>query len=165
MAKKKKAVKRSTRRKGRKVGALKDLDLTKIALVVGGAVGANVLSQFLEKSDNSTLQKAAPFGALVAGVVLPMFVKGKTVSDLSLGLLAVGGVNAINILNKSGVGFLNNAIAYPGGYTGLPYSQVAGLTTQGEDRGTYSNFSGSRQSQINTIAGVSGIGCDGSMGI
>lgn len=156
MAKRKKPVKRTKSRR-RKMSGVGKLDLTNIALVVGGAVASNILTNQLSKSSNTTLQKVAPFVGLGAGIVLPMFIKSQTIAQLSLGLVAGGGVAALGQNGLKVIGFMDNAIAYPGGYKSLPYRQVAGLANgQGLAKGTHSNFSGSRQSQINTIAGLSG---------
>lgn len=142
------------RRKRAKVGAMPNL--SNIALIVGGAVAANVVSKKLSQTSNSTVSKVAPFSGLILGILLPKFVKrSPMIEQISMGLIAGGGVAALGSDGLNVIGFMNNAIAYPGGYKMLPYSGVAGLAKgQGLSPGTHSNFSGSRQSQINTIAGV-----------
>lgn len=167
MAKRKKATgrrKTSHRKRRARVGAI---DFQSIALTVGGAVAANVITNTLSKSSSSLAQKVAPFAGIGAGIVLPMFVKGPVISQLSVGLIAGGGVAALGQNGLKVIGAFNNAIAYPGSMKNLPYGRpnmVAGIgqSAQGLTRGTHSNFSGSRRSQINTIAGVAGLGCNGS---
>ena len=159
MARRKKTVKRHSvkRRRSRAVGKI---DFTGIALTIGGAVAANIITNQLAKSNNSLMQKVAPFAGLGAGIVLPMFVKGDAVKQLSVGLIAGGGVAALGSNGLKVIGFMNRSIAYPGGYSmpALPRSAkglVSGFApNQGVTRGTHSNFSGSRQSQMNTIAGI-----------
>ena len=157
MARRKKHTSRKRSPGKRKVSGVGKLDLTNMALVIGGAVAANMLTNQLAKSTNSTLNKLAPFAGIGAGIVLPMVMKSPTIAQLSLGLVAGGGVAALGQSGLKVIGFMDNAIAYPGGYTALPYKKVAGLAHgQGIEKGTHYNFSGSRQSQMNAIAGMSG---------
>ena len=156
MAKKKKVTKRKTSRR-RRVSGLPGIDFTGIALAVGGAVAARVISNKLAASTNSMMQKAAPYSGLILGIVLPMVIKSPMVKSLSIGLAAGGGVSALGPTGLKMISGFENAIAYPGdmSYKMLPYRKVAGIgNNQGLQKGTHSNFSGSRKSQINTIAGI-----------
>lgn len=140
-----------------------------MALVVGGAVAANVIANKLSTSTNSTLAKVAPFIGLGAGIALPMFMKSPSVASISLGLIAGGGVSALGANGLKVISGFENAIAYPGNMRSLPnMRKVAGIGApagrQGLQRGTHSNFSGSRQSQINTIAGFAGVDMGNGMG-
>lgn len=161
MAKRKKKSFHRSRRRSRVAGIGK-LDITQMALVVGGAVAANVLANKLSTSTNSTLAKVAPFLGLGAGIALPMFIKSPSVASISLGLVAGGGISALGANGLKVISGFENSIAYPGNMRSLPnMRRVAGIGvpagSQGLQKGTYSNFSGSRQSQLNTIAGFAGV--------
>jgi hypothetical protein len=139
----------------RRVSGIKDVDFTAIALVIAGAVGARILSTKLTASTNATMAKLAPYAGLGLGIVLPMVSKNAMVKNLSLGLVAGGGVSMLTGL-KVISGFENTIsgrVGYP--YTMLPYRKVAGLGAPAQGYlPTKSNFSGSRQSQMSVISGV-----------
>lgn len=160
MAKRRKTARKKTYRR-RRVGAINagSIDTMGLALAVGGAVAARVLNNKLAASTNATMQKAAPYAGLLLGVVLPMISKSPMVKGLSIGLAAGGGVTALGSTGLKMIsGFENAVVGYPG-YNQLPYRKVAGIGApgQGIQKGTHSNFSGSRMSQMNTIAGIAGI--------
>lgn len=164
MAKRKKAKRQkrtSTRR--RSVGKTPDIDIMGMALIIAGAVGGKVLANKLEASTNAMFVKVAPFAPLILGIGLPMFIKNATLDKLALGLVATGGLEA---LGSNGLKVISGmeVIGYPGEGLALPYRPLAAVAgpsgAQGLDAGTHSNFSGSRMSQINTIAGVAGMGCN-----
>jgi hypothetical protein len=147
MAKRKK---KTTRRRRRSVSGIKDIDLQGIALAVGGAVLARVATNQLAKSTNTTAQKAAPYVGLIAGIVLPMVVKNPMVRQVSLGLAAGGGVEALKAAKViSGLdmdtihGSLNK-------YRSMPYRKAV----NGVGQTSKSNFTGSRMSQMHTISGA-----------
>lgn len=170
MAKKKKPIRRTHRR--RRVGAIDTkIDFTQIGLVIAGAVGARILTTKLAASTNATMQKAAPYSGVILGIVLPMFIKNAMVKNLSLGLAAGGGASALGPTGLKVISGFENSIGYPY-YAQLPNKAVAGIGNTAGDagltKGTRSNFSGSRNSQINTIAGIgctenAGGGAGGSM--
>lgn len=97
MAKKKK--KSTTRRRRRVSGVSSKIDFQALGLAVAGGALAVKLSAMMAKSSNTMIQKAAPFAALGAGIVLPMFVKEPLIKQLSLGLVAGGGVEALRKFN------------------------------------------------------------------
>ncbi len=158
MAKRK--AKKTTRRRRRVSGFGQNLDLQGIALAIGGAVLANVAKTQLAKSTNTTAQKAAPYVGLIAGIVLPMLVKQPMVRQVSIGLAAAGGVEALKAAKViSGLdmdtihGSLNK-------YRSMPYRKAV----NGVGQTSKSNFTGSRMSQMHTISGTangSGSGAGG----
>jgi hypothetical protein len=169
MAKRKKSThKKKTYRRRRVSGINSNIDTMGLALAVGGAVAARILNNKLSASTNATAQKAAPYAGLILGIVLPMLVKNPMVKGLSVGLAAGGGVTALGPTGLKMISGFDSSIAgigYPtyAGYNNqLPYRKVAGIE-QGTQKGTRSNFSGSRMSQMNTIAGIAGVdsGCGG----
>lgn len=158
MARRKKAHRKHTthRRRssiGKKPG---ELDIMGLALVVAGAIGGKMLASKLETSTNSMFVKVAPFAPLLLGIAIPMFVENPMLKQVSLGLVASGGIEA---LGANGLKVISGmeVIGYPGDMS-LPYRPLAAVSgaagDQGLAAGTRSNFSGSRMSQINTIAGV-----------
>lgn len=158
MPKRRKARRKTiTHRRRRTIGKRPmDFDVMGMALIVAGAIGGKILSNKLETSTNSLFVKIAPFTPLALGIALPMFIDNDMLKKISLGLVASGGLEAVG---SNGLKIISGleVIGYPGGNMALPYNaaQVAGPAgPQGLAAGTHSNFSGSRQSQINTIAGV-----------
>jgi hypothetical protein len=160
MAKKRKT--KTTRRRRRVSGIGQDLDLQALGLAVGGAVLSNVLATNFAKSTNTTMQKAGPYAGLIAGVVLPLIVKNPMVKQLSLGLVAGGGVSALKaakVISGLDMNTINGSLNK---YRSLPYRKaVAGI---GLGQPSKSNFSGSRLSQMHTIAGMNHAGAGGGEG-
>jgi len=154
MAKRKKtSARKRTYRRRRVSGIGAAPDITGLALIVGGAVAANVLSKKLAASTNTTFSKLAPFAPLALGIVLPMLVKNQMLNQISLGLAAGGGVTA---LGPGGLKIISGiqTIGYP--YQNqLPYRKVGAVGPGGKvtNRGG-ANWSGSGLSQMNVIAGV-----------
>lgn len=171
MAKRKKAhtTRRRTHTRRRKVSGVGSIDVTSLALTVAGGVAARILSNKLASS-TGTMGKIAPYAPVILGVILPMVIKNNPmVNGLSVGLVAGGGVTALGPTGLKIISGFENSIAgigYPMAPQ-IPYRRVAGLVSgpaqsQGLTRGTRSNFSGSRKSQINTIAGVGNFDGSGS---
>jgi hypothetical protein len=152
MAKRKKA-RRTTTRRRRRVSGVGAPDITGLALIVGGAVAANVLSKKLAASTNTTFSKLAPFAPVALGIVLPMLVKNQMLKTISVGLVAGGGVTA---LGPTGLKVISGiqTIGYP--YQNqLPYRKVGAVGPGGKvTNRTGANYSGSGLSQMNVIAGV-----------
>lgn len=159
MAKGKKQ-KKTTRRRRRVSGIGQDLDLQALGLAVGGAVLSNVLATNFAKSTNTTMQKAGPYAGLIAGVVLPLLVKNPMVKQISLGLVAGGGVSALKaakVISGLDMSTINGSLNQ---YRSLPYRKaVAGIGQPSK-----SNFTGSRLSQMHTIAGMNHAGAGGGEG-
>lgn len=161
MAKRRKKIMKR-RHHRRKVSGIGDkLELMDMALAVGGAVAAKILNNKLAASTNATMQKAAPYSGLILGIVLPLVVKNNTIEKLSIGLVAGGGVTALGSTGLKVISGFENTVAgigYPYYQQRIPFAKVAGVGatagTQGLTKGTHSNFSGSRNSQMNTIAGI-----------
>ena len=148
MARRKKA-KRITRRR-RRVSGIKDVDMMGIALAVGGAVLANVAKTQLAKSTNTTAQKAAPYVGLIAGIVLPMVVKNPMVKQVSIGLAAAGGVEALKAAKVISGLDMDTITGSLNKYRSMPYRKAV----NGVGQVSKSNFTGSRMSQMHTIAGM-----------
>lgn len=148
---KKTTTKRTYRR--RRVSGIGSPDVTGMALIVGGALAANILTKKLAASTNQTFSKLAPFAPLALSIVLPMLVKNQMVKTLSVGLLAGGGVTA---LGPSGLKLISGiqTIGYP--YQNqLPFKKVAGVGPGGQvTNRTGVNWSGSQLSQPSVIGGV-----------
>lgn len=172
MAKRKKSTKKTYRRRAtRRVSGVGAVDVTGIALSIAGAVGAKIISTKLA-SGTGSLAKMAPYAPLIIGIVLPMVVKNNPmVNQIAVGLVAGGGVAALGQNGLKIISGMEDSIAgyvgYPTAPQRLPYKRVAGVIAgapgeQGLPSGTRSNFSGSRLSQINTIAGIDGGNFDGS---
>lgn len=160
MARRKKQ-KHFRRRRRSSVSGIQKIDITQLALIAGGAAAASILNKKLSQSENSTVVKLAPFAGIAGGVAMNMFIKSPTMKAIGLGMVGGGSVTALGQDGLKIIGFMNNSIAriaYPGGYKNMSLPAVAGVN-QGITRGTRSNFSGSRQSQMNTIAGI--VGCQG----
>lgn len=87
--------KKSSTHKRRRVSGIKDLDLKAIGLGVLGGVVANKLTAMLKKNTNTTVQDAAPFAALAAGIIIPMFVKNAMVKQIALGMTVAGGLETL----------------------------------------------------------------------
>lgn len=124
---KRKAKKTVRRRSYRRVGAAKaGVDLTGIALAVGGAVAARVLASKMSTSSNPTFQKFGVYLPLVAGVVLPMVSNSPMIKGLAVGMVAAGGVEA---LGQNGVKLISGMPVIANVYQPrqLPYKAVAGL--------------------------------------
>jgi len=146
--------KKTTRRRRRVSGIGQQLDLQALGLAIGGAVLANVAKTQLAKSTNTTMQKAAPYAGLIAGIVLPMIIKNPMVKQASLGMVAFGGVEALKAAKVISGLDMNTINGTLNKYRSLPYRKaVAGVGDV-----TKSNFTGSRMSQMHTIAGVNGGG-------
>lgn len=171
MAKRKKSSHRKTHRR-RRVGAINmGFDIEGMGLAIGGAVAARILTTKLAASTNATMQKAAPYSGLILGLVLPMLIKNNLVKQLSLGLIAGGGVSALGSTGLKVISGFENSISgvgYPyyynrGQIAARPLVNGIGNSAgnQGLMKGTRSNFSGSRNSQMNTIAGI---GCADDLG-
>src|SRR5574337_1117813 len=159
MAKRKRKIHHRRRRRVSGIGD--NINFMEMGLVVAGGVASKILNNKLAASTNATMQKAAPYSGILLGIVLPMLVKrNDTIKNLSLGLVAGGGITALGATGLKVInGFENtvSGIGYPY-YQQVPFKQVAGIGNtagnQGLMKGTRSNFSGSRNSQINTIAGI-----------
>jgi hypothetical protein len=153
MAKRRKrtTTKRTYRR--RRVSGVQSPDITGLALTVGGALAATIISKKLAASTNATFSKLAPFAPLALGIVLPMLVKNQMLKTLSIGLVAGGGVTA---LGPTGLKIVSGiqTIGYP--YQNqLPYKKVAGVGPGGTvTNRTGVNWSGSMLSQPQVIGGV-----------
>jgi len=167
MAKRKKTTKHRRTSRRRRISGINGIDVTGMALTVAGGVAAHILTNKLS-STTGTLSKVAPYSALIAGVALPLLVKNNAmVNALSIGLVAGGGVAALGPNGLKIISGMESSIAgigYPAPRPQIPYRAVSGLSNEGLVKGTRSNFSGSRMSQMHTIAGVSGC-ADGSGGM
>ncbi len=161
--KRRKATKRKTYHRRRRVSGIKDVDFTVIALTIGGAVAGRILTNKLAASTNATMIKLAPYSAVLLGVVLPMVTKNAMLKSISLGLVAGGGVTLLGPTGLKVISGMENTIAglgYP--YNVIqPYKKVAGLTDAAGNYVSKPNFSGSGKSQMNVISGISG-NCNGS---
>ena len=153
--KRKTATRRHHTVRRRRVSGIKDVDFTMIALTIGGAVLGRILSNKLAASTTSpTMVKLAPYSGVILGIILPMVVKNPMIKDLSLGLVAAGGVTLLGPTGLKVISGLENPIVgrigYP--YNQIPYGKVAGIVD-----GKYvskPNFSGSGQPQASVISGI-----------
>ena len=161
MAKRKKTKKVHHKRRS-KVGAIGKDGIMDMAIIVGGAVVAKVLSNKLATSTNATLLKFGAYVPLALGVVLPMVVKNPMLAKISIGLIAGGGITALGSGGLKVISGFESSIGYPGRPN---YDRARALVNgigspagnQGLLKGTHSNFSGSRQSQIATIGAINSV--------
>jgi hypothetical protein len=157
--KKRKTIRRHvTHRRHRRVSGIKDIDITQIALVVGGAIAGRILNNKLAASTNTTFSKLAPYSSMIAGIVIPMVSKQPMMKALSMGLIAVGGVNVLVSMHViSGIETTVAGMPYRAGvgypYNAIPYQKkLAGMVD-----GNYvskPNWSGSGKSQANVIGSI-----------
>lgn len=161
MAKRRKAHKKSTTHRRRRISGVGKMDFTAIALTIGGAVAARILTTKLAASTNTTFSKLAPYSGVAIGIILPMVSKNAMLKAISTGMIAGGGVE---LLGPSGLkvisGFENTVsgrVGYP--YNVLPYrAKVAGIIDEAGDYQSKANFSGSGKSQFNVISGINASG-------
>lgn len=93
MAKKKK----STTKRKRRVSGVGKINITGIALAVGGAFVANKLTA-MTAGKTGIVGQISPFLGLIGGIVLPMFVKNPMAGQLAVGMAAGGGLEALKKL-------------------------------------------------------------------
>lgn len=92
--------KKTSRRRSRRMGALKpslkNIDFMNIAGVVGGGVLAKVGKGAVTKMLPSGVKpQYVSGGMLVAGALLPMFVKNRLIQSLATGFMAVSGADLL----------------------------------------------------------------------
>jgi hypothetical protein len=90
MARRRKATKKVSYKRRRSVGGMSANVLTDIAGVVAGAVIAKQLNKML-KFDAKILAA----GKIVAGVMLPKFVKNPLMAGIGQGMIAIGGTELV----------------------------------------------------------------------
>jgi hypothetical protein len=98
MARKRKKAsrRRSRRRMGALAPSLKNIDFMNIAGVVGGAVLSRVGKGAVTKMlPSGTKPQYISGGMLVAGALIPMFVKNRLVQSLATGFMAVSGADLL----------------------------------------------------------------------
>lgn len=134
MAKKKKGKKKSHRR--RRVGAM-HAGLANVATKAGGIVAGAVAAAFVNSAIKKSMATAPAFtgGALavVAGVALPMFVKGNAfVESMGDGLIAAGGLFVLNetFLSIPGVSGLPVMPGLPNARPGFVTNTVGRVTNR-----------------------------------
>ena len=106
MAKRKKA-KKATGTKRRKVGAVDKQGLMSLALVTGGAIAAQLVSNAADK-----IFKNKPLSPQIKGLALigigqfltPMLLKGATGKQLGLGMSVAGGLKLASTFGIKGLG-------------------------------------------------------------
>jgi hypothetical protein len=160
MARKKKYTKSTRHRRRRLSGIGQSLDFTGMALAVGGAIVANGLKGMLTKSTNATANKAAPYAGVIAGVLVQLLVKNPMAKAASIGMIAASGLDAAKASGIISGLDMNTIHGSLNQYRQLPYRKAMNGIGDGP---TKSNFTGSRLSQMHTIAGLSKSGAaDGS---
>ena len=91
--------KKTSRRRSRRMGALspslKNIDFMNIAGVVGGAVLSKVGKGAVQKMFTSAKPQYISGGMLVAGALVPMFVKNRLVQSLATGFMAASGADLL----------------------------------------------------------------------
>lgn len=137
--KRKKSTRRRSRRRGSMLGATGSA-VTNILSVVAGAVAG----RFIQSKLTTVNPKIVAGGQIVAGVLLPRFVKNEFVKGIGVGMIANGGVETLKAFGVlSGIGE-DMSVEYIGGSDDI--STIAG--DDGDDMG----YDGS--SDISTIAGM-----------
>jgi hypothetical protein len=94
MAKRKKAKMRTTRRRGRSVGAAATNVVMEVVGLTAGAIAARQVDKLLPNL-NPTIRNAAK---IAVGVVLPTFVKSPVVKSIGNGMVAAGGAGLAGTL-------------------------------------------------------------------
>lgn len=159
MAKKGKKKHHKTRRRVSGIN-MKQIPLEQIGLGILGGVAAMKITDAMKKSTNTTMQKAAPYVPLAAGIVLPMFIKQQMVKEVSTGLAIGGGITVLKELKIiSGFGDFKVINGYPKqGYMRLPdkmnNTSRGVVNGMGDNFTGKANFSGSRLNQMSVISGV-----------
>lgn len=134
---KKHSTRRRSRRRGSMLGATGSA-VTGILSVVAGAVAG----RFIQSKLTTVNPKIVAGGQIVAGVLLPRFVKNEFVKGIGVGMIANGGVETLKAFGVlSGIGE-DMAVEYIGGSSDI--STIAGDDEMGYDG----------SSDISTIAGM-----------
>lgn len=85
---------RRTHRRMSGIGAIKNIDFTNIAGVIGGALIAGYANKLLGATATNN-PKAVAGGKVALGVALPMFMKNRLGQGLGAGMIAVGSVDLL----------------------------------------------------------------------
>lgn len=126
----KKTVKRRSSRR-RSVGAVGANMLMEIGGIVAGAVVAKQLNKML-KFDPKILAA----GKVVAGVMLPKFVKNPLMAGIGQGMIAVGGVELVGSFVPA-LGAADDVVLLSGD---MDYDQMSGLDQIGSDISEVNGF-------------------------
>lgn len=152
----------TTTHRKRRVSGVGNIDVTVVALLVGGAVVSRVITNKLAASTNTTFAKFAPYIAVVGGVAGLMFMKSPMIKALSYGLIAGGSISALGSTGLKVISGIEGTISGRMGYPPNVLRRVSGTYLPNGNYVNKSNFSGSGKSQMNVINGVNHVGGSGS---
>lgn len=108
MARKRKS-RKTSRRRGRRMGAIKGGNVTSALGIIAGAVaGKFVVNKFLPNVD----EKIKNAGVVALGVAFPMLLKGEMGKAIGNGMIAAGGAGLVGSF-VPGLGAIDDTIEFP----------------------------------------------------